>query len=190
MTSESTISSQYIYQGKILNLRLDTVSLSNGITSQREIVEHSQAVVIVPIDADSNVIMVRQYRKAIDKMLLELPAGGMNEAEDPYVAAARELEEETGYRSGALSRLGGFYAAPGYCTEYLHLFLASELEKGDAHPEEDEQIETIAVPLSQVPGLIVMEEIQDAKSIAGILQAMVLSKFQATEESKENMEPR
>jgi len=183
LTTESTISSTYIYQGKILNLRLDSVRLSIGITSQREIIEHSQAVVIVPIDDDSNVIMVRQYRKAVDKILLELPAGGMNEAEDPYVAAARELEEETGY-AGTLQRLGGFYAAPGYCTEYLHLFLATGLVKGDAHPEEDEQIETIAVPLSQIPGLIEAEEIQDAKSIAGVLQAMVLSKFSASNENK------
>lgn len=172
LSSESTVSSQYLYQGKILNLRLETVRLSNGLTSQREIIEHSQAVVIVPLDDDSNVIMVRQYRKAIDKMLLELPAGGMNEAEDPQVAAARELEEETGY-TGMLQRLGGFYAAPGYCTEYLHLFLATELVKGPAHPEEDEQIETIAVPLSQITSLIVMEEIQDSKSIAGLLQALI-----------------
>ena len=176
MTSESTISSQYIYQGRILNLRLDTVQLSNGITSQREIIEHGQAVVIAPIDGDGNVIMVRQYRKAVEKVLLELPAGGVNEGEDPQVAAARELEEETGYTVRTLQRLGGFYLAPGYSSEYIHLFLATDLTKGQPRPEEDEQVETVAVPLSSVPALLAAEEIQDARSIAGLLQVMVFSK--------------
>ncbi len=176
LTSESTISSQYLYKGRILNLRLDTVQLSNGITSKREIIEHGQAVVIAPIDGDGNVIMVRQYRKAVEKVLLELPAGGLNEGEDPQVAAARELEEETGYTAGKLQRLGGFYLAPGYSSEYIHLFLATDLTKGQPHPEEDEQVEAVSVPLSNIPGLLAVEEIQDAKSVAGLLQVMVLSK--------------
>ncbi|MSQ15855.1 MAG: NUDIX hydrolase [Dehalococcoidia bacterium] len=173
---ESTISSQYIYQGRILSLRLDTVQLSNGLTSQREIVEHGGAVVVAPIDGDGNVIMVRQYRKAVEKVLLELPAGGLNAGEDPQVAAARELKEETGYTVGTLRRLGGFYLAPGYSSEYIHLFLATDLTKGQAHPEEDEELEVISIPLSTIPGLLAAADIEDAKSIAGLLQVMALSR--------------
>lgn len=169
---EKTIETRRIYDGKILSVRVDTISMPNGVTSIREIVEHGNAVVLVPIDGEGRVLLVRQYRKPVEQVLLELPAGNMEVDEDPEVAAVRELREETGFLPGNLERLGGFYAAPGYCQEYLHLFLATDLRSDPLPADFDEDLELVATPWAEIPGLLESGAICDSKSVAGLWWAI------------------
>jgi ADP-ribose pyrophosphatase len=161
-----------MYDGKILNLRIDTIALPEGGTATREIIEHGQAVVLVAEDPDGRVLLVRQYRKAVERFMLELPAGNMNSGEEPETAALREMQEETGFLPGRLERLGGFFAAPGYCEEYLHLFLAIDLKPDPLPADEDEDIELIPTAWEEIPGLLESGEICDAKSVAGLWWAL------------------
>ena len=168
MVEEKTLSSQPIYEGRAVNLRVDTVRMPSGRETTREIVEHSDCVAIIAIDADDNVLLVRQFRKAGEKELLEIPAGGIEPGEEPIECVRRELREETGYLPGKVERLGGFYSAPGYCTEYLHLYLATELTPSPLQAEDTEEITLVRVPINQVSSLITSDSICDAKSIAGL----------------------
>ncbi|MFC2000563.1 NUDIX hydrolase [Chloroflexota bacterium] len=166
---ELTLSSQQVYRARALGLKIDTVQKPNGKRTTRDVVEHSDCVVIVAIDEADNVLLVRQFRYAVDRNLLELPAGGIEPGETPDQAVCRELQEETGYFPRRLERLGGFYAAPGYCTEYLYLYLATDLVPSPLHAEDTESIELVRVPSSEVGNLVASGEICDAKSIAGLL---------------------
>jgi len=166
---EKTLSSQLAYDGRAVKLRVDTVRLPSGRETQREIVEHEDCVAIVAIDANDNVLLVNQFRKAVEKELLEIPAGGINPGEDPVTAVRREMQEETGYLPQKVERLGGFYSTPGYCTEYLHLYLATDLTPSQLFAEDTEGIKLVRVPVSQIPSLIASGKICDAKSIAGLL---------------------
>ena len=169
MTGEKTLSSQLIYEGRAVKLRVDTVQMLGGRQTTREIVEHADCVAIIAIDADDNVLLVNQFRKPVEKELLEIPAGGIEPGEDPVDCVCRELREETGYLPRKVERLGGFYSTPGYCTEYLHLYLATDLTLSPLHAEDTESIELIRVPISQISSLITSGTICDAKSIAGLL---------------------
>ena len=169
MSEEKTLSSRLIYDGQIVKLRVDTVRMPGGRETQREIVEHSDCVAIVAIDNDNNVLLVKQFRKAVEKELLEIPAGGVDPGEDPVTAVRREMQEETGYLPRKVERLGGFYSTPGYCTEYLHLYLATDLTPSQLFAEDTESIKLVRVPISQIPGLITSGSICDAKSVAGLL---------------------
>ena len=171
---EKTLSSEQVYDGRAIKLRVDTVEKPSGKTTTREIVEHSDCVAVVPLDTKDNVLMVRQFRKAIDKNLLEIPAGGVEPDEQPIACVRRELQEEIGYLPNKIDKLGGFYAAPGYCTEYLHLYLATKLVSSKLEAEDTEDIEVVRVPLSKIPDLINAGEICDAKSIAGLLRVISL----------------
>ena len=166
---EKTLSSQLIYDGRAVKLRVDTVQMASGRKTRREIVEHSDCVAIIAIDADDNVLLVNQFRKPVEKELLEIPAGGIEPGEDPVATVRRELSEETGYLPGKVERLGGFYSTPGYCTEYLYLYLATELVPSQLYAEDTENIELVRVPISQILSLITSGSICDAKSIAGLL---------------------
>lgn len=166
---EKTLASQPVYSGRAVKLRVDTVKLASGRETKREIVEHSDCVAIVAIDAEDNVLLVKQFRKPVEKELLEIPAGGIEAGEDPLATVQRELGEETGYLPKKVDRLGGFYTSPGYCTEYLHLFLATELIPNQLQAEDSESIKLVRMPLSQIPELIASGAICDAKSIAGLL---------------------
>ncbi len=171
---ETTIESRMAYEGKIVNVRVDTVRMANGRIATREVVEHASVVCIAPVDEDGNVLMVRQYRKPAEATLMEVPAGGMEPGETPEEAALRELQEETGLTAGKLERLMTFWATPGFCDEKMYAFLAADLAPGDpAHrPDHDEEIESLSwVPLSQVPKLIRDGQICDAKSIALLMLA-------------------
>lgn len=172
MTEEQTVSSEYVYRGRAVSLRVDTVELSGGRRTTREVVEHSDSVGIVAIDAEDNVLLVRQFRKSVEESLLEIPAGGIHPGEDPTDCARRELQEETGYLPQRLERVGGFYSGPGYCSEYLHLFLATDLKPSRLHANDTESIKLVRVPIPQVPDLVAKGEINDAKSIAGLLMAI------------------
>jgi ADP-ribose pyrophosphatase len=169
VVEEKTISSQLIYEGRAVKLRVDTVEMSNGRKTTREIVEHGECIAAVPIDADGNVLLVSQFRKPVDKELLEIPAGGIEPGEDPVATVRRELREETGYLPRKVDRLGGFYSTPGYCTEYLYLYLATDLVPSQLHAEDTENIRLVRVPVNQIFSLITSGTICDAKSIAGLL---------------------
>jgi ADP-ribose pyrophosphatase len=166
---EKTLSSQQIYDGRILQLRVDTVRLPSGRVTKREIVEHDDCIAILAIDSDDNVLLVKQFRKAVDKEVLEIPAGGIEPGEEPAAAVKRELREETGFLPKRVERIGGFYTTPGYSSEYLHLFVASDLTSAKLQAEDTESIKVERVPISQILELIRTGAISDAKSIAGLL---------------------
>lgn len=169
MAEEKTVSSRVIFEGLAVRLRVDTVRKASGHEAVREIVEHDDCVAIIAVDADGKVLLVNQYRKAAEKELLEIPAGGIDAGEDAETAVRREMREETGYLPGRMERLGGFYSAPGYCTEYLHLYLATDLTPSPLFAEDTESITMVRVPVNRIRRLIASGSICDAKSIAGLL---------------------
>ena len=169
MMPEKVIASKQVYQGRRIGLRVDTVMMPSGRQTMREVAEYPNCVAVVALDTDNSVVLVRQYRHPVGKELLEVPAGGVDPGEEPRDTALRELEEETGYRAGKMERIGGAYTAPGYSTEFMHLFLATDLEPGSSRVEEDEIIEVVPVPLKRIRGLIASGEICDGKSIIGLL---------------------
>ena len=166
---ERVLSSRPIYNGRVVAVRVDEVMLADGHVAQREVVEHAQAVAIVPVTADDRVLMVRQYRLPVRRVMLELPAGVFNPGEEPEAAAQRELQEETGHAAGRLRRLGGFWVAPGYCTEYIHIYLAEELYESRLEADEDERIEVTTLSLTEALAGIAAGNIDDAKSVCGLL---------------------
>ena len=171
---EKSISSDYVYRGKILDVRLETIMLPEGKTGQREIVDHGDSIVVVPVDKDNQIVLVKQYRKALEAFLLEAPAGGIEEDETPNDAALRELQEEIGYTSDSIEYMGGFWIAPGFCNEYMHSYIARDLIESQLPPDEDESIEIVSVPISEIPDLIRSGEIEDAKAISALLMALNL----------------
>lgn len=168
---EKTMKTEKIYEGKILNLRIDTVELPDKKYSKREIVEHPGAVAIVPITEEGEVILVKQYRKAVEKELLEIPAGKLEIGEEPRETAIRELKEETGFSSAKIEYITEFYTSAGFTNEKMHLFLATELTEGAAEPEKDEYIEVIKLDLETLIDKVLKGEILDSKTIIGALIA-------------------
>jgi len=158
-----------VYDGRAVKFRIDTVRIPGGRETTREIIEHSDCVAIIPVDANDNVLLVSQFRKPVERELLEIPAGGIEPGEEPLDCVRREMREETGYLPRKIERLGGFYSAPGYNTEYLYLYLATDLIPSQLHAEDTEAITLIRVPDSQILDLITSGSICDAKSIAGLL---------------------
>lgn len=168
---ETIIHQQQIYSGRVVTLSLLDVTLPNGEAGTRELIQHPGAVAIVALDSDDNVLLVTQYRIAADKILREIPAGTLKLGEDPFVCAERELQEETGYKPGKLERIGGIYPAPGYTTEFIHLFIATDLTESRLAMDDDEFIEVERMPLADAIALVDSGEIADAKSVAGLLRA-------------------
>jgi ADP-ribose pyrophosphatase len=149
------IGTREIYSGRIINLRLDEIEVASGINVRREVVEHPGAVVILPIDSEDRILWVKQYRHAAGRELIELPAGTLEHGEKPEACARRELIEEVGFAADNWTSLGGFYSAPGFCTEYLHAFLATELRGETADGDSLARLDA--------------GEIVDAKSVATLL---------------------
>lgn len=176
MLPEKKLSSQQIYCGRAINLHLDTVKKPNGKKATREIVEHSACVAVVALDDQDNVLLVRQFRYPVGKFLLEVPAGGIDSGEEPLNCVRRELQEEIGYLPQKIDNLGGFYSVPGYGTEYLHCYLATNLVPSHLVAEDTEGIELVRVPVNQIPQLIASGEICDAKSIAALLTFLFVKK--------------
>ena len=166
---EKTIASQQIYQGPAVNIRVDTVVKAGGRKTTRDVVEHSDCVAVVPLDEQDKVLLVRQFRYPVGKFLLEIPAGGIDSGEEPVDAVRRELQEEIGYFPREIAKLGGFYSIPGYGTEYLHCFVATDLVPARLVAEDTDDIELVRVSLDEIPQLIASGEICDAKSIAALL---------------------
>lgn len=166
--AEETLSSRRIYEGAVVKLRVDRVRMGTGHEAVREVVEHSGAVAVVAVNRDGRLLLVRQHRHAAGRSLVELPAGTLDRDEAPAACAARELEEETGFRPGRLQRLGGFFVSPGYCTEYIQAYLATDLQPGRAGGDDDEDIRVLALPLAEVLRLVESGELEDAKSLAAL----------------------
>lgn len=168
---ERTMKSNKIYEGHILSLRVDTVELPDQKYSKREIVEHVGAVGVVAITEDGQVVLVRQYRKAVEKSLLEIPAGLVNASEEPGQAAKRELQEETGYTCGRLDFMTEFYPSPGFSTEKIHLFLARDLVQGEVNRDDDEFLELESMPFEEALRKVYLGEFSDAKTMLALLLA-------------------
>lgn len=166
---EKVIESNPVYKGRLFNVRVDKVLTSWGRLTVREIVEHPGAVVIIPLLDKESVVLVSQYRHAAGKVLLELPAGTLEVGEDPEKCACRELEEETGFIAGRMEKVAMLYLAPGYSTEKVHLYVASDLKKVGQKLEPDEKIRTMILKIDDVVNMIVKGEIEDAKTVAGIM---------------------
>ncbi len=178
LSEEKTLSSKLIYQGRVVKLRVDTVQMPGGRETTREIVEHSDCVAIIAVDADDNVLLVNQFRKAVEKELLEIPAGGIDADEDPVAAVRREMQEETGYLPGKVESLGGFYSAPGWCNEYLYLYLATDLTPSQLYAEDTDSIRLVRVSVNQIPSLLSSDKICDGKTVAGLLTFLEYRKGQ------------
>jgi len=176
--TETVESSETIYEGRVVTLRIDTVRFPNGKTGKREVIEHSGAVAIVPImDDGETVVLVRQSRPPAGKALLEIPAGGIEKGEDPETSAARELAEEIGYKPGKLTQLFTCYLAPGYSTEIMYGYLAQNLHEDRLEQDEDENVHVVTMKLSEALDAITRGEIEDSKTLVGLtLAARMLGK--------------
>lgn len=165
---EITIKSEKVYSGKILSVKLSTVELPDQKYSKREIVLHDNAVAVVAIH-DDKILLVKQYRISVDKIIYEVPAGMIEHDENPKDAALRELEEETGYRAKNIEYLTEFYSTPGFCTEKLSIFYAKDLEFVGQNLDEGENLEVVEMPLEEAMSMIESGEIMDGKTISSIL---------------------
>jgi ADP-ribose pyrophosphatase len=168
---EKIIRSEPIFKGKIIDLSVHEVELPNGRLAKREMVKHPGAVAIVALDENQNVLLIKQYRLGAGQVLIELPAGTLEPDEDPAACADRELREETGYRAANLERVGGWFMAPGYTTEYMHLFVASNLTHDPIDADEDEFIELVRVPFTEALAMVERGEIMNSTGVAGLLRA-------------------
>lgn len=176
---EKTIHTKKIFEGSIIDLQVDEVSLPNGKVSKREIVKHPGAVAIIAITEDKKIVLVKQYRKPLEKHLIEIPAGKIDNNEQPLVAAIRELEEETGYTTKELSFVTSFYTSPGFANELVHIYITDTLEKLETPVagDEDEFIEIIEVTLDEAKRYVEDEEIHDAKTNYAILYLHALERM-------------
>ncbi|MFA5874921.1 MAG: NUDIX hydrolase [Anaerolineales bacterium] len=163
--------SEIVYPGRAFTIRRDTLRLPDGRETRFDIVEHIGSVVIVPVDDEGNLLFVRQYRHAAGLDLLELPAGTLDEGEAPEACARREVREETGMAAGKLELLGGFYLAPGYSTEYMYVYLATDLRYDPLEADADEFLSVERVPFTKALAMCERGEIPDAKSLAAFLLA-------------------
>jgi ADP-ribose pyrophosphatase len=163
------IGSQDIYQGRVVNLRVDTIEVADGLNVRREVVEHPGAVVIVPVDDQGRILWIRQYRYAVGKELLEMPAGTLERDETPEACALREVAEETGFQAASLEALGTYYSAPGFCTEYMYAYAATGLSQASgAHADDDEDIEVEPLSVEESLRRIDAGDVIDAKSLAAL----------------------
>lgn len=168
---EKTIAKKHIYSGNIINVDLLTVTLPDGRQATRDIVSHPGASVVVPLNEKGEIYMVRQFRKPIEAISLEIPAGKLDPGEDPRTCAVRELKEETGLNAEHLTHLTSIHTTPGFSNEVLHLYVATGLSEGDSCADEDEFISTEKYSVNELLELVLKGKITDAKTIIGILLA-------------------
>ncbi|MGM9925932.1 MAG: NUDIX hydrolase [Bacillus sp. (in: firmicutes)] len=175
---EKTIATQPIYQGRVISLQVEEVELPNGEIGKREIVKHPGAVAVIAITSDNRIVMVEQYRKALGRSIIEIPAGKLEAGEEPIVTAMRELEEETGYESETMEHIQSFYTSPGFADELVHVFAAKGLKKKQnaAACDEDEFVEVIEVSLEEAQTYIEEQKIYDAKTVYAVQYLQLLAK--------------
>ena len=164
------LSSQKVFEGRVFNVTVDTVS-EGELTYQREVVHHNGSAVIVPVFDDGTVALVRQYRHPAVRYLLEAPAGTLAKGERPEIGAARELKEELGLVAARLEKLSEFFVSPGFCEEKMWVYLATELSEGEQALEDDEIIDVVRLPIAEALEMITSGEIEDAKTIIGLMRA-------------------
>ena len=172
--TEKQLDSEKIYDGAIVKLFRDRVELPNGKTSFREVVRHPGGVIILPLDDEGHVHLVRQFRYAYDRVILEIPAGKLEYGEEHLSAARRELEEEIGARAEQWVPLGDIWPTPGFCDEVQHLYLARGLSFGETDPDEDEFLEQVRMPFDEVCAMAADGRLQDSKSVVALLRAHLL----------------
>ena len=166
---EKTLSSEYVYKGKIINLRKDNVQSVNGKISCREIVEHNGGVGLAVITEQGKMVLVRQFRKVLEKDILEVPAGKIEKGEDPMTAAIRELREETGYSAKDMKLIGKIYPSVGYTTELIYLYLCTDLTPGETDFDENEAIDIEEYDFEELYKMALSGEIEDGKTLTAIL---------------------
>ena len=164
------LESRRIYDGHVLNLRVDTVATGKG-AHQFEVIEHSGAVVVIAMPTPDEMVLVRQYRHPLDRMTWEVCAGGVDPGETPLDAAMRELREETGFRARSMRRLWSAYSAPGFCNELLHFFVTDAWDEGEQQPDPGEDIEIATFPVTRLREMIERDELPDAKTQISVLWA-------------------
>lgn len=171
---EKTLESEQLFDGRIIKVFRDTVELPNGKTAFREVVRHPGGVIILPVDDDRNVYMVRQFRYPFDRPILEIPAGKLEYGEEPFSAAQRELGEEIGATAGRWTALGSILPTPGFCDEVHYLWLARDLTFGETHPDEDEFLEQVKLPFEEAFAMAADGRLQDSKTVVALLRAKLL----------------
>jgi ADP-ribose pyrophosphatase len=176
---EKTTKTETIYDGKIIKLQVDDVTLPNGKTAKRELIKHQGAVAIIPITKDNKIVFVEQYRKPLEKSTIEIPAGKLEAGERPETTAVRELEEETGYTTNNLSFVTSFYSSPGFADELLYIYITDQLESVE-HPvtgDEDEFVEVLELTLDEAKKYVEEGRIQDAKTDYAVLYLHALGRL-------------
>ncbi|MCL2563953.1 MAG: NUDIX hydrolase [Oscillospiraceae bacterium] len=171
MYIEKKISGEIVYQGKIVNVRVDTAEVHGGRHALREVVEHPGGVCVVPLEADGSFWCVRQFRYPFMEELIEFPAGKLERGEDPLACAVRELKEETGLTAGRMDYLGTMYPSPGYLDERIYLYLATELTQGEATPDEGEFLTAERISGERLLAMVMQNEVPDAKTVVGLFRA-------------------
>lgn len=174
--TEKPLKQEYIFKGKIVNLRVDEALLPNGKTARREVVEHNGGVMIAPLDSEDNLYFVTQFRYPYAEIVTELPAGKLEKGEDPFEAGVRELKEETGAVAEKIVSLGKLYPSPGYCGEIIHLYLATGLSFGQQNPDEDEFLEVFKIPLEKAVQMVMNGELPDSKTQTAVLKIYIMKK--------------
>lgn len=169
---EKTVSTEEIFSGKIVRLRVDRVQMPGGKLAIREVVEHPGGVGIVAITDKDEIILVKQFRKPLEKAIYEVPAGKIDKGEGHRECGLRELSEETGYTAENFEYLGYMYPSPGFTDEVTHLYVATGLTSGETHPDADEYLDIEYIPVDKVMEMIMNNEINDAKTIFGIFKAL------------------
>lgn len=169
---EKTVSTEEIFDGKILKLRVEQVEMPGGNLAVREIVEHPGGVGIVAVTDEDEIILVKQFRKPVEKAIYEVPAGKLDNNEDHRACGIRELSEETGYSAENFDYLGFMYPSPGFADEVTHLYLATGLTKGENHLDPDEYLDVEFIPIDDVKKMIMDNEINDAKTVFGVFKAL------------------
>ena len=170
MLIEKKLSSENVFDGRLLHVFNDVVELPNGHKSTREYIKHQGAVCVVPVTDDMEVVAVKQYRYPIGRVTIEIPAGKLDKGEDILTAAKRELSEETGVESADIEYMGGLYPSVAYTDEIIHMYVAKNLVYGDSHTDDDEFLNVVKIPLAEFAQMVMNGEIQDAKTMAAILK--------------------
>ncbi len=168
--TEKKVSSENVFDGKLLHVYSDVIELPNGNTSTREYIKHQGAVCVVPVTENMEVVAVKQYRYPIGRVTIEIPAGKLDKGEEPLEAAKRELSEETGVESADIRYVGGLYPSVAYTDEIIHMYVAENLVYGEAHTDEDEFLNVVRIPLAEFTRMVMDGEIMDAKTMAAILK--------------------